>query len=70
MVVGGCSITKLKALTDLVDLLKDRPASTVDGLLPFWLYIFPRLVLLDNDRRVREAVLGGVMPQLLACNRK
>lgn len=54
----------------MAQLISERPAAAVEGLLPFWVYIYPRLVVLDNDRRVRESVFAGVLPQMLAVNRK
>ena len=45
-------------------------SSLVEGLVPFWLYVYPRLVVLEDDRRVREAVFSTALPQLFASDRK
>lgn len=67
---------------ELAQLVMDRSAgggkaagggsssSLIEGLIPFWLYIYPRLVLLEDDRRVREAIFSTVLPQLLAADRR
>lgn len=46
--------TRLKALQELLELLKEKDAELVKGALPFWPRLYNKLVL-DNDRRVREA---------------
>lgn len=69
-------VTKHKALLELGQLVQARgttassASSVVEGLIPFWLYVYPRLVLLEDDRRVRESVFSTVLPKLFAANRK
>jgi len=69
-------VTKHKALLELAQLVQARgtaassSASVVEGLVPFWLYVYPRLVLLEDDRRVREAVFSTALPQLFSADRK
>ena len=70
-------VTKLKALTELASVVvaggsSSTPSSTslVEGLLPYWLYVYPRLAVLEDDRRVREAVFGAALPQLFAADRR
>ncbi|CAN7988883.1 unnamed protein product [Ixodes hexagonus] len=46
--------TRLKALQELLDLLKEKDTELVKGALPFWPRLYNKLTL-DNDRRVREA---------------
>jgi hypothetical protein len=48
------SVTKLKALAELRELMPSRSKEVVLGCLPFWAYIYPKLCL-ENDCRVREA---------------
>ncbi len=48
------SVTKLKALGELRDLVPTRPKDVIAGCLPFWAYVYPKLCL-ENDPRVREA---------------
>jgi hypothetical protein len=47
-------ITKLKALAELRELLPSRTKEIVQGCLPYWAYIYPKLCI-ENDSRVREA---------------
>jgi len=69
-------VTKHKALLELAQLVQARgtagssSSSVVEGLVPFWLYVYPRLVLLEDDRRVREAVFSTALPQLFSADRK
>lgn len=72
-------VTKLKALTELASVVvaggsSSTPSSSstslVEGLLPYWLYVYPRLAVLEDDRRVREAVFGTALPQLFAADRR
>ena len=73
-------VTKHKALLELAQLVHARSSSStgpsssssslVEGLVPYWLYVYPRLVLLEDDRRVREAVFSTALPQLFASDRK
>lgn len=69
-------VTKHKALLELGQLVHARgttassASSVVEGLVPFWLYVYPRLVILEDDRRVREAVFSTALPQLFAADRK
>lgn len=46
--------TRLKALQELLDLVKEKDVELVKGALPFWPRLYNKLSL-DNDRRVREA---------------
>ncbi|EEC09590.1 conserved hypothetical protein [Ixodes scapularis] len=46
--------TRLKALQELLDLVKEKDTELVKGALPFWPRLYNKLAL-DNDRRVREA---------------
>lgn len=46
--------TRLKALQELTDLVKEKDVELVKGALPFWPRLYNKLAL-DNDRRVREA---------------
>lgn len=46
--------TRLKALQELLELVKERDVDVVKGALPFWPRLYNKLSL-DNDRRVREA---------------
>lgn len=46
--------TRLKALQELLDLVKEKDVDLVKGALPFWPRLYNKLSL-DNDRRVREA---------------
>ena len=48
------SVTKLKALSELRELLPSRSKELVAGCLPYWSYIYPKLCM-ENDPRVREA---------------
>lgn len=70
-------VTKLKALTELAAVVSSSTGSggsgssgLVEGLLPYWLYVYPRLAVLEDDRRVREAVFGAALPQLFAADRR
>lgn len=62
-------VTKHKALTELSAIVAASPG-LVDGLLPYWLYVYPRMAVLEDDRRVREALFASALPQLFAANRK
>lgn len=62
-------VTKHKALAELSGLVAANPG-LVEGLLPFWLYVYPRLAVLEDDRRIREALFASALPQLFAANRK
>lgn len=46
--------TRLKALQELLDLVKEKDVELIKGALPFWPRLYNKLSL-DNDRRVREA---------------
>ncbi|XP_064473066.1 E3 ubiquitin-protein ligase listerin-like [Ornithodoros turicata] len=46
--------TRLKALQELVDVIREKDADAVKGALPFWPRLYNKLAV-DNDRRVREA---------------
>jgi hypothetical protein len=48
------SVTKLKALGELRELMPSRTKEVVAGCLPYWSYIYPKLCI-ENDARVREA---------------
>lgn len=62
-------VTKHKALTELAARVAASPG-LVEGLVPYWLYVYPRLAVLEDDRRVREAVFSAVLPQLFVADRR
>lgn len=68
------AMTKHKALLELARLIKssgsELSSSVVEGLLPYWVHVYPRLVLLENDRRVREVLFSTTLPALFARDRK
>lgn len=43
-----------KALREVAELFESRPLDVLQGAAAHWAYVYERLVL-DNDRRVREA---------------
>jgi hypothetical protein len=52
--------TKLKAFSEAAGILKDRGSVVLPDFLSYFAHIFSRLVL-ENERRVREASLGLLM---------